>query len=780
MNENTNSLAEIQELSPEHFKMLIKGSGISEEMIAACGYRTITDARELEKLHFAPSQRRVPGLLLPVHCTDSSNSLYVYRPDNPRETWSGKGNGYKHKTLKYEIPKSARMRLDCPPICRPQLANPQIPLWITEGQKKADALASRRQCAVALLGVWNFKGKNPFHGTTFLVDWDFIALDNREVRIVFDSDVMTKPQVRQALDRLKEHLQRKGARVGIVYLPKSEIGKCGVDDFLTSGCTIDDLLKLLEAPRPLLQPAAPLVELLDSAPPTMRRPLALINGCAYAAIWPYVKVTQTEKLQKDGTIVRFNPPKVTNERRLFIVRDDGKIFGDGNGCEPMANLGLEAHLPEIPPDEKLWSPAGVRAYRAGKRPNPVDVFMKLGTIIDKFIDFDKSLAEQATMVEMVVCFVFTTWFLDAFVVIGYLWANGDSGAGKTNFLSMVVELAYLGMLILAGGSYASLRDLADYGATLGFDDAENLADPKNLDPDKRTLLLAGNRRGNVVPMKEIGPDKMWRTRYVYTFCARLFSAIRLPDPVLSNRSIIVPLVRTADRKRGNAVLLDHETWPYNRRELIDDLWAMALYYLVEMPKYERQVRERASLSGRSLEPWRSLLAVALFLEEKGIDGLFQRMDELSMDYQNERSDLDANNLMILVIQGLCHCAISSICAISGETPTEWEIETQQVTEAVLELVKNGEIDIDEKRINNRNVGRILARLRLAEIPRPGGKGSRKRRLTLSDLQSFAVSYALKLPDTLLVNGTNGTNGTMAQQSAPVTETIEKNEVADRF
>lgn len=760
--ENQVVASDEQMLSIEHLQMLREGSSISDEVITARGYRTITDTRELEKLHFAPSQRRAPGLLLPVHCPDGSNSLYVYRPDNPREVRSGKGGNYSHKIIKYEMPEGVGVRLDCPLTCRVLLADPKIPLWITEGQKKADALASRKQCAVALLGVWNFKGKNPFGGTTLLADWDFIALNGREVRIVFDSDVMTKPQVRQALERLKEHLQRKGAHVGVVYLPKSETGKNGVDDYLALGHTIDGLLALLEAPRPLPQPAAPLVELLDNAPPTLRRPLALINGRAYAAIWPYVQVTQTEKLQKDGTIVRFDPPNVKNERRLFVIRDDGKIFGDGNGCEPMANLGLEVHLPEIPPDDKLWSLSGVKTYRAGKRPNPVDVFMKVGTIVDKFIDFDKSLAKQETMVEMVVCFIFATWFLDAFVVIGYLWSNGDSGAGKTNFLSMVVELAYLGMLILAGGSYASLRDLADYGATLGFDDAENLADPKNLDPDKRTLLLAGNRRGNVVPMKEIGPDKMWRTRYVNTFCPRLFSAIRLPDPVLNNRSIIVPLVRTADRTRGNAVLLDHETWPYNRRELLDDLWAMALCHLSEMPKYERQVRERASLSGRSLEPWRSLLAVALFLEDKGIDGLFQRMDKLSQDYQNERSDLDANSLTILVIQGLCHCAIHSICAISWKTPTEWEIETQQVTEAVLELVKNGEIDIDEKRINNRTVGRTLARLRLAEIPRPGGKGSRKRRLTLSDLQSFAVSYALKLPDPLLANGTNGTDGTMAQ------------------
>jgi hypothetical protein len=55
-------------------------------------------------------------------------------------------------------------------------------------------------------------------------------------------------------------------------------------------------------------------------------------------------------------------------------------------------------------------------------------------------------------------------------------------------LTVVVELAYLGQVILAAGSLASLRDLADYGATLCFDDAENVTDLKRGDPGKRTLL----------------------------------------------------------------------------------------------------------------------------------------------------------------------------------------------------------------------------------------------------------------------------------------------------
>src|SRR5439155_15247088 len=131
--------------------------------------------------------------------------------------------------------------------------------------------------------------------------------------------------------------------------------------------------------------------------------------------------------------------------------------------------------------EKLWTTPAVKAYKAGGRPDPPTTFKQVVSVINTFIDFDRSLADQQTMGELVACYILATWFLDAFTVIGYLWPNGERGSGKTQLLTIVAELSYLGHVILAGGSYASLRDLADYGATLCFDDAENVADPKKAD-----------------------------------------------------------------------------------------------------------------------------------------------------------------------------------------------------------------------------------------------------------------------------------------------------------
>jgi len=55
------------------------------------------------------------------------------------------------------------------------------------------------------------------------------------------------------------------------------------------------------------------------------------------------------------------------------------------------------------------------------------------------------------------------------------------------------------------------------------------------------------------------------------------------------------------------------------------------------------------------------------------------------------------------------------------------------------------MDIDEKLITNRSIGRILAKLRLKEVSRAGGKGSRKRQIVHSELKRLIRSYGLPLP-----------------------------------
>jgi hypothetical protein len=766
-------MGENPKLSPEHYAQLREGSGISDEVIEQRGYRTVTEPGELMKLGFERKQtQNVPGLLLPVHCTDGSNGLYTYRPDVPR-TFEDKrskrdmqGN-HKWKVIKYEMPKGAAMRLDVPPVCRRQLADAEIPLWITEGQKKADALATKGLCALALLGVWNFKGRNQFGGITWLADWDYINRRDREIRIVFDSDVMTKPEVKAALDRLIEHLQRKGSHVAAVYLPQSDGHKVGVDDYLLLH-TLEELEGLIEGPRPKIKCADPLVELLDEEPLMIRRPLSLINGQGYAAIWPNVRVTVTEVVDEQGNVVKFDRPTVVVKKVLCLVRDDGAIFSpevDGRrlpGTESIEEMDVSVTLPEIPPPDRLWSMPALKNFRAGYRPDPVTVFNQIADVIDRLIDFDRSFADQRTMSETVACFVLSTWFLDSFNVIGYLWPNGERGSGKTQLLMVVARLAHLGLVILSGGSFAALRDLADYGATIAFDDAEPLADPNNKNnEEKRALLLAGNRRGAMVPVKEQqGTDQKWRTRYINNFAPRLFSAIRIPDPILASRTIVVPLVRTSDKRRGNADALDYKLWPHRLEDIVDDCWALSLVHLKELSHYEATVPEAAQLTGRSLEPWRAVLAIAKWLTDRGAEGLFKRLEVVSRNYQRERDDFESEDITRLTVRALILCVEkdrgslldfrgenrvrflgdSEVSPANDDDPQTF-LKTKTIVEAIKELVESEDIGLDLEKITDRRIGWVIKRLRL-EKHREGMTGKHGWLVTKKQLESYSLSFGL--------------------------------------
>lgn len=189
------------DMSELHEHMLIEESRVAPEVVKERGYRTVSSRADLKRLGFTDAQRNVPGLLIPVNNTAGETVLYQYRPDQPRIK-----NG---KPVKYETPPRSRMVLDVHPSSRSKLGDPSQPLFVTEGVKKGDALVSKGLCAVALLGVWNWRGTNEKGGKVVLPDWNNVALNDRRVYIVFDSDIMLKPEVYEAMRCLKVFLESR-------------------------------------------------------------------------------------------------------------------------------------------------------------------------------------------------------------------------------------------------------------------------------------------------------------------------------------------------------------------------------------------------------------------------------------------------------------------------------------------------------------------------------------------------------------------------------------------
>src|SRR3954452_8469816 len=234
-------------LLDHHVRMLV-ASAITEDVWRERGVFSVEGKRDLERLGFGRSQQLVPTLVFPIRGVVPGEALwFIHRPDQPRIK--------DGRPRKYEIPANRRLSLDVHPRARPHLGNPSLPLFITEGSKKADALLSTgAKAVIGVLGVWNWRGRNDDDGRVLLPDWEWVHLKGgRQVYVVYDSDVILKQPVAQAMNRMGAALTRMGARVAYTRLPSGPAGeKVGADDFLASGHTLDDIVALSsdEPPAP--------------------------------------------------------------------------------------------------------------------------------------------------------------------------------------------------------------------------------------------------------------------------------------------------------------------------------------------------------------------------------------------------------------------------------------------------------------------------------------------------------------------------------------------------
>jgi hypothetical protein len=218
-----------------HQEMLFTESAIDPEVAAERGYETVT--RRSRLMDFSKKQRRVsanePGLLVPLYSPDGITRMSQLRPHTPRTAG-----------LKYETPAGGSLIIDVHPRMLERVRHGDEPLLITEGAKTGDAATSRDIPTVVLAGVWGWcVPKAKPH--TLRPCWDHVRLEGREVFVAFDSDVMTKPEVQDALAALVQCLGERGAIVKVIYLSDAADGaKQGIDDYLAAGGTVKEMFML--------------------------------------------------------------------------------------------------------------------------------------------------------------------------------------------------------------------------------------------------------------------------------------------------------------------------------------------------------------------------------------------------------------------------------------------------------------------------------------------------------------------------------------------------------
>jgi hypothetical protein len=354
--------------------------------------------------------------------------------------------------------------------------------------------------------------------------------------------------------------------------------------------------------------------------------------------------------------------------------------------------------------------------------------------IDRFVAFDGTLGTQSEMSEFLACWVMSTYATQAFGTVGYLWPTGEKGSGKTQCLNTVIRLSYLGLVTTSSSSFASIRNNAILGGTIGFDDCENI---KGMDQNKRELLLAGNTKGAQVTLMEPGKrDGEWNQKYIEAFAPRAFTSIAIPDQVLASRTFTPQLIKSADFERTRRNPSDLNDWRIDPSIIVDCIWLNVAKGFSRILERKSEVGELIKTHGRDFDIFLPSLAIAKWVQDNGeVTGLFERIAALMERYHAQKTEIQLptpTEILIEAISRLFHKE-------EGKNFTTSFLVTQfQETCIGRDITDSSYIDLDVQRI-----GMLLGRLGFKRSSAHGTK--RSWDISLHDVRRVAKNQGIELP-----------------------------------
>ena len=135
-----------QSLTDRH-RAELHASGLTDEMNAGAGFRSVRDGEIRDMLGWQPSAHPWgEGWAIPFPCDDGEAPYWRVKLDFPR-------HGRDGKPIKYESPRGATNRAYLPPRFREPLECPEV-VVITEGEKKALAISQLGLPCIGFVGVW--------------------------------------------------------------------------------------------------------------------------------------------------------------------------------------------------------------------------------------------------------------------------------------------------------------------------------------------------------------------------------------------------------------------------------------------------------------------------------------------------------------------------------------------------------------------------------------------------------------------------------------------------
>lgn len=207
----------------------LEESGLAEPTIIKQHQWTPMTREDAAKLGVAPA---FAGFKIP-YFDIAGKPLKFWRYRYMEDTRAGFTKVANAKPLRYIQPAHTGTELYLSPIVdwKATAADPNVDLWITEGELKSACACLFGFATIGLGGVWCFKSTR---NAQMLVEaFGAFNWDRRRVYVCYDSDASSNPQVLKAETVLCHELSLLGACPAVVRLPSKADGhKNGMDDYL--------------------------------------------------------------------------------------------------------------------------------------------------------------------------------------------------------------------------------------------------------------------------------------------------------------------------------------------------------------------------------------------------------------------------------------------------------------------------------------------------------------------------------------------------------------------
>ena len=134
------------------------------------------------------------------------------------------------------------------------------------------------------------------------------------------------------------------------------------------------------------------------------------------------------------------------------------------------------------------------------------------------------------------------------------------------------------------------------------------------------------------------------------------------------------------------------------------------------------------------------------MDLQGVVGLWHRIDALSVDYQQQRPELELSDFTILVIRALLDYVVANVANVSNVANTKWEFTTSKINEQAKQIAEDSDGEYDPEKVNSQRVGQVFRKRRLEKPPRHRGQKERMWAITTAELVRWATAYSVSIPD----------------------------------